>query len=288
MRFTLPTCARNYPGSSSSPADDGAADLPLRARRRPLPPHRPDPRPVGPGLPARRAARRAARARRRARGRRSTPGQVGRLGYDILRPVPLAPHRIETRTLRPGRNVEQIEAVLLDAGSGDALMRLSAWRLRREELELPPGIGEIDPPPRPPAEGGISLPAFWTEPVAYHAALDWSFVAGDFDEPGPATAWTRLRVPLVAGERALAARAHAGDGRRGQRHQPRARLEGAGCSSTSTSGSTSSGSRRASGWRWTRSPGWVPTGAGLCTSVLSDERGRVGVSTQTLRVTKSR
>ena len=28
-------------------------------------------------------------------------------------------------------------------------------------------------------------------------------------------------------------------------------------------------------------------GAGLCTSVLSDERGRVGVSTQTLRVAKS-
>src|SRR5215210_5746027 len=64
------------------------------------------------------------------------PGQAARLGFDILRPVPLAPHRIATRTLRPGRNVEQIEATLLDAGSGDALMRLSAWRLRREKLEL--------------------------------------------------------------------------------------------------------------------------------------------------------
>ena len=58
------------------------------------------------------------------------------------------------------------------------------------------------PSPTPAREGGISLPAFWTEPVAYHAALDWSFVAGDFDEPGPATTWTRLRVPLVAGEEA--------------------------------------------------------------------------------------
>ena len=62
-------------------------------------------------------------------------------------------------------------------------MRLSAWRLRQEELELPAGIGELDPPPAPPREGGISLPAFWTEPVAYHAALDWRFVDGDFDEP---------------------------------------------------------------------------------------------------------
>ena len=30
-----------------------------------------------------------------------------------------------------------------------------------------------------------------------------------------------------------------------------------------------------------------PSGAGLCTSVLSDERGRVGVSTQTLRVARN-
>src|SRR3954463_3690462 len=108
------------------------------------------------------------------------PGQVGRLGYDILRPVPLAPHRIETRTLRPGRNVEQIEATLTDAESGEALMRLSAWRLRREQLTLPEDLGEPAPPPAPPIEGASSVPAFWTEPVAYHAALDWRFVAGDF------------------------------------------------------------------------------------------------------------
>src|SRR3954449_12434798 len=94
------------------------------------------------------------------------PGQVGRLVYDILRPVPLAPHRIATRTLRPGRNVELIEATLSDAGSGDALMRLTAWRLRSEVLELPAGLRDPDPPPPPPATGVSSLPAFWTEPVA--------------------------------------------------------------------------------------------------------------------------
>ena len=218
---------------------------------------------------------------------RISPGQVGRLGYDILRPVPLSPHRIATRTLRPGRNVEQIEAVLTDAESGDALMRLSAWRLRREELELPDGMGEPDPPPRPASEGGISLPAFWTEPVAYHAALDWRFVDGDFDEPGPATAWTRLKVPLVAGEEP----------------SPLERLL--------VMADAASGISHVLDWtQWMfinvdlgihleRQPEgeWMamdavtrlgPAGAGLCTSVLSDERGRVGVSTQTLRVAKQR
>ena len=129
------------------------------------------------------------------------PGQAGRLAYDILRPVPLAPHRIETRTLRPGRNVEQIEATLPRRRERRRRsMRLSAWRLRAEPLELPHGLGEPDPPPPPPYSGKSSLPAFWTEPVAYHAALDWRFTHGEFDAPGPAACWTRLKVPLVRGE----------------------------------------------------------------------------------------
>ena len=81
-------------------------------------------------------------------------------------------------------------------------MRLNAWRLRTEALELPDGLGEPDPPPPPPGPGGIALPKFWTEPVAYHAALDWSFIHGAFDVPGPAACWTRLRQPLVRGEEA--------------------------------------------------------------------------------------
>jgi hypothetical protein len=217
------------------------------------------------------------------RGNGISPGQAGRLGFDILRPVPLAPHRISTRTLRPGRNVEQIEATLTDAASGDALMRLTAWRLRREELDLPAAIAASDPPPPPPEPGTSSRPSFWTEPVAYHAALDWRFVDGEFDAPGPATTWTRLRVPLVAGEPA----------------SPLERLL--------VMADAASGISHVLDWtQWVfinvelgihleRPPEgeWMamdavtrlgPVGAGLCTSVLSDERGRVGVSTQTLRV----
>ncbi len=239
-------------------------------------------------LLARAVGHAAERSGDEASGRgRISPGQTGRLGYDILRPVPLAPHRIETRTLRPGRNVEQIEAVLTDAGTGAALMRLRAWRLRREELELPPGIGEVDPPPPPPSTGVSSLPAFWTEPVAYHAALDWRFVDGTFNDPGPATAWTRLRVPLVAGETV----------------SPLERML--------VMADAASGISHVLDWtQWVfvnvdlgihleREPEgeWMamdavtrlgPAGAGLCTSVLSDERGRVGLSTQTLRVAKQR
>ena len=215
------------------------------------------------------------------------PGLSGRLAYDILRPVPLAPHRIELHTVRPGRNVEQLAATLLDDESGDALMRLNAWRLRTEPLDLPDGLGTPDPPPPPPGQAGIALPKFWTEPVAYHAALDWSFIHGAFDEPGPAACWTRLRQPLVRGEEA----------------SPLERLL--------VMADAASGISHVLDWQeWVfinvelgihlerRPEGeWMamdattrlgPSGAGLCTSVLSDERGRVGVSTQTLRVAKQR
>ena len=183
--------------------------------------------------------------------------------------------------------MEQIEATLADAESGVELMRLNAWRLRTEALELPAGLGEPDPPPPPPSGGRSSLPAFWTEPVAYHAALDWRFVDGEFDEPGPATVWTRLRVPLVAGEEA----------------SPLERML--------VMADAASGVSHVLDWTaWVfinvelgihleRLPEgeWMAmdattrvgsSGAGLCTSILSDERGRVGVSTQTLRVTRQR
>jgi hypothetical protein len=224
-------------------------------------------------------------ARAVERGAAVEPGQLGRLAFDILRPVPLAPHRIETRVLRPGRNVEQIEATLLDDGSGAELMRLNAWRLRTEALELPGDLGTSDPPPPPPQPGTSSLPKFWTEPVAYHAALDWRFIHGAFDAPGPAACWTRRKVALVRGEPA----------------SPLERLL--------VMADAASGISHVLDWQeWVfinvelgihleRLPEgeWMamdattrlgPSGAGLCTSILSDERGRVGVSTQTLRVAK--
>ena len=204
------------------------------------------------GLPARRPARRAARPRGRARRPGSSPARPAGSAYDILRPVPLAPHRIETRTLRPGRNVEQIEATLLDAESGDALMRLSAWRLRAEALELPAGLGEPDPPPPPPETGKSSLPAFWTEPVAYHAALDWRFIARRVRRARPGGVLDAPEGPARPRRAGLAARAPAGDGRRRQRHLPRARLAGVGVHQRRPRDPPRAAARRASGWRWTR------------------------------------
>jgi hypothetical protein len=219
-------------------------------------------------------------AREVERASRIEGGQTGRLSFDILRPVPIAPLAVEARVLRPGRRVEQVEAELRALDGGEVLMRATAWRVRSEPVESPTPLA---PPPPGPETGEHSMFSFWTDEVAYKDALDWRFVAGEFDAPGPATAWTRLRVPLVAGEEPT----------------PLERLL--------VMADAASGISAALDWAtWmfinvdlgihlSRPPRgeWMamdartdigPSGMGLCTSTLFDAGGAVGVSTQTLLV----
>jgi len=207
--------------------------------------------------------------------------QVGRVVFEILRPVPIGPVRVETRVLRPGKNVQLVEASL--SGEAGELMRATAWLLRVSELELPGEVAAEDPPPQGPEEGWT--PEFFPtgQDAGYHTAMEWKAVAGAFLEPGPATVWMRMRQPLVEGEeptplqRALVA-ADVGNG-------ISAVLD----------------------WReyvfinvdltvhFERMPEgeWVcvdavtrpqPTGIGTAESVLSDARGRIGRAAQSLLI----
>ncbi|HEX7059407.1 MAG TPA: thioesterase family protein [Solirubrobacterales bacterium] len=126
--------------------------------------------------------------------------QVGRITFEILRSVPIAPLRVSARVLRPGRRVQLVEASLSDEG-GEELMRATAWRLRTAAVELPAEVAAIPPPPPGPEHG--SGPGFFFptgQDVGYHTAIDATFVEGGFLEAGPAIAWLRMRHPLVAGE----------------------------------------------------------------------------------------
>ena len=125
--------------------------------------------------------------------------QVGRVTFEILRPVPIAPLCVSARVLRPGRRVQLVEASLSDI-EGEELMRATAWRLRTAPLELPAEIAAIPAPP-PGPEHGSGVGFFPTgQEVGYHTAMEVSFIEGGFLEPGPATAWLRMRYPLVDGE----------------------------------------------------------------------------------------
>lgn len=125
--------------------------------------------------------------------------QVGRLTFEILRSVPIAPVRVQARVARPGRRVQMVEAELSDAG-GEVLMRARGWRLRTAKLDLPGEALLASQSPSPPEEGtaGEFFPT--EQEHGYHSAMEVRFVAGGFLEPGPATAWLRMCQPLVSGE----------------------------------------------------------------------------------------
>ncbi len=140
---------------------------------------------------------------------------VARITLEILRPVPIAPLRCEAAVVRPGRRVDMVEATLSDS-AGEALVRARAWRMLRREVELPAGLASTEDgapardagrpgggsgQPEPPDRLSSSAEFFPTgHDVGYHTAMEYRFVAGSFLEPGPATTWLRMRVPLIAGE----------------------------------------------------------------------------------------
>ncbi len=121
-------------------------------------------------------------------------GQASRLAFDILGPVPVGRVHLDTRVLRPGRRVELVEATL-DAGDRP-LMRVTAWRTRTADGEP----GPAGTAPHTPDDGTPGDLRFFRREVAYHRALDWRVVHGDFMTPGPAAAWTRPLCTLVDGE----------------------------------------------------------------------------------------
>ncbi len=117
--------------------------------------------------------------------------RVGRVTIEILGPVPIAPLTVDARVVRPGRSVELVEGEL--SGPGGPLLRGRAWRLAPHELGLSAtGAGEEPAPPGP--EAASPAPRFPSEAAeGWHTAMEIRFTAGDFLEPGPATAWFRPR-----------------------------------------------------------------------------------------------
>jgi hypothetical protein len=125
--------------------------------------------------------------------------RVGRVTFEILRGVPLAPLTVAARVARPGRSVELVEASLSDE-EGE-VVRATAWRLRTASLELAPDLAGPDPPVLPAAGSDGEPPGFVRHSeFGYHRAMEWRFAAGAFEELGPATVWMRMRHPLLAGE----------------------------------------------------------------------------------------
>ncbi len=125
----------------------------------------------------------------------SSPLQPARITYEFVRPVPLGQLVVDVEVVRPGRRVTLLDAVLRD-GDGTSVTRARAL------FAVPSELGETptSPPPFPgPADGVLTD---WSERRSRNfitEAMEIRFVQGRFREPGPSTAWFRLRHSLIAG-----------------------------------------------------------------------------------------
>jgi hypothetical protein len=122
---------------------------------------------------------------------------VSRLTVELLRPIPLVPLVISARTLRPGKMVHWIEAIL--RADDVEVARAIGLRLRTV-AGSPVAAPTIDGFPGPDAGSRIDLDPQMLRGVGYWNANEIRMVTGTFGAAGPGGAWLRLTVPLVAGE----------------------------------------------------------------------------------------
>ena len=118
---------------------------------------------------------------------------VARMTVELLGAVPVGELEVRARVARPGRSVELVEAAM-SAGGRD-VARAAAWRVLRTQRSV---ASRAPAAPALPEEATTLLAEGWVD--GYLSAVEWRFAAGGFGVPGPATAWTRLRHPLVADE----------------------------------------------------------------------------------------
>ena len=207
--------------------------------------------------------------------------RVSRITLEILRPIPITPLKVESRMVRPGKRVEFLHASLSD--SNTEVMRASAWRIRadRSAVDLPP---EAEAPPPGPEHASPGPPIAVPHRCGYCEAMEWRYVEGGFQEPGPATAWMRMRHPLVPGEepspltRVLIA-ADSGNGISGVLDPTRFLF-------VNTELTVHLFRYPEGEWVCLRSQTLIgPEGIGLAETALYDETGRIGRGGQSLLVT---
>lgn len=123
--------------------------------------------------------------------------RVVRLTVDLFRPVPMKPVTVAARSVREGKRIHSVDAVL--TCEGVEVSRASGLLLRAAELPRAQAHGTIHPPSQPAGEDG------WPPDSRHNAPRREGFHTASVirrlprTETGPSIAW--IRVPdLIAGE----------------------------------------------------------------------------------------
>jgi hypothetical protein len=126
----------------------------------------------------------------------AAPGtRLARVSIELLGPVPVDALTLEAEVVRPGTRISLVAATARVRER--PVLRAVGWRIAAAEGRSP--ARNLEPAPVLP---GPQAQVFFEgiEHFPYGDALEWRFVEGGYDRHGPATVWTRTRIPLVRGE----------------------------------------------------------------------------------------
>jgi hypothetical protein len=220
---------------------------------------------------------------------------MARLALDFMGGLPVTDLQATVTVPRPGRRVALVEATLSAEGRSVAVAR--AWFINADSAgnkhpidlaspELPDA--EIPPLAAPPPLPGEQPQRFFAGHAGfgYGDANEWRFTSGGFDVPGPAGVWSRMRIPLIAGEPStglarLLVLADAANGISGELPWGKWMFIPPGMTMTML---------REPAGEWVHLAARTTLGTdgiGLCHGRLSDERGPVGLVSQPLLVART-
>jgi acyl-coenzyme A thioesterase PaaI-like protein len=210
--------------------------------------------------------------------RRSDGLVLTRLSYDILGTVPIAEVDIAVEVLRTGRTIELVEAVLAHAGR--PAVRLRAWLMEQRDTSAIAGTGHTGLPSPDEVEP-------WDPTTVWRGGfIATAEVRRRQLEPGRALIWVRTDQPLLDGENVSRGAAVAGLLDIANGMTVRAAPEEVAFPNVDLTA------------HLVRPPadGWLgldttvtfgADGIGLTASVVHDERGPIGTSSQCLTVRPS-
>lgn len=202
--------------------------------------------------------------------------QLARISFDILGMIHLEETIIRTRTVRPGRTIELIEATM--SSGGRDVIRASAWRLSTQDTSAVAGTA-IEPLPAPDGLERWEGMDVWAG--GYIDSLE--FRAVEPPAPGRGRVWLHTEHELVEGESSTPLARFVGliDTANGiaVRQSPREWLF--------PNTDLTVHFHRAPTGRWVgldTTVSWGTIGLGVTSTVLHDEQGPVGHAHQVLTI----
>ena len=121
--------------------------------------------------------------------------KIVRVTIEFFSAIPIKPCEIKIENIRAGRRIELLKGRYISEGK--TFLLAHTWRMESQIGICKPISDGFKLPQLPGPQVQKSFPGIKYFP--YLEALEWRYTEGAIDKMGPATLWTRPRIPLIEG-----------------------------------------------------------------------------------------